>query len=143
MKASALWLALAMAFGAAAAPRAQEPAPDQSLERMRAVLQRTPLRLTPVEPEANFKIHIEAIHPMHDIFEKPPWQLDPIGWQPPAVGFNLMTLIQYGITAASNAKRARDERFAREEVRRAIAEYCAAQPNANSIQICSSTPTVR
>jgi len=77
MKASALWLALAMTFGTAAVPRAQEPAPDQSLERMRAVLQRTPLRLTPVEPEANFKIHIEAIHPMHDIFEKPPWQLDP------------------------------------------------------------------
>jgi hypothetical protein len=143
MKAPALWLALAMTFGAGAAPRAQEPAPDQSLERMRAVLQRTPLRLTPVEPEANFKIHIEAIHPMHDIFEKPPWQLDPIGWQPPAIGFNLMTLVQYGITAASNAKRARDERFAREEVRRAIAEYCAAQPNANTIQICSSTPTVR
>jgi hypothetical protein len=143
MKASALWLALAMTFGAAAVPCAQEPAPDQSLERMRAVLRRTPLRLTPVEPEANFKIHIEAIHPMHDIFEKPPWQLDPIGWQPPAVGFNLMTLVQYGITAASNAKRARDERFAREEVRRAIAEYCAAQPNANTIQICSSTPTVR
>jgi hypothetical protein len=143
MKASALWLALAMTFGAAAAPRAQEPAPDQSLERMRAVLQRTPLRLTPVEPEANFKIHIEAIHPMHDIFEKPPWQLDPIGWQPPGVGFNLMTLVQYGITAASNAKRARDERFAREEVRRAIAEYCAAQPNATTIQMCSSSPTVR
>jgi hypothetical protein len=142
MKGSALWLALAMTFGAAA-PRAQEPAPDQSLERMRAVLQRTPLRLTSVEPEANFKIHIEAIHPMHDIFEKPPWQLDPIGWQPPGVGFNLMTLVQYGITAASNAKRARDERFAREEVRRAIAEYCAAQPNANTIQICSSSPTVR
>jgi hypothetical protein len=143
MKASALWLALAMTFGAAAAPRAQEPAPDQSLERMRAVLQRTPLRLTPVEPEANFKIHIEAIHPMHDIFEKPPWQLDPIGWQPPGVGFNLMTLIQYGVTAASNAKRGRDQRFAREQVRRAIAEYCAAQPNANTIQICASVPSVR
>ena len=41
MKASALGLALAMTFGAAAAPRAQEPAPDQSLERMRAVLQKT------------------------------------------------------------------------------------------------------
>ena len=143
MKASALGLALAMTLGAATAPRAQEPAPDQSLERMRAVLQKSPLRLTPVEPEANFKIHIEAIHPLHDIFEKPPWQLDPIGWQPPGVGFNLMTLVQYGITAASNAKRARDQRFAREEVRRAIAEYCAAQPNANTIQICSTTPTIR
>lgn len=143
MKASALGLALAMTFGAAAALRAQEPAPDQSLERMRAVLQKSPLRLTSVEPEANFKIHIEAIHPLHDIFEKPPWQLDPIGWQPPGVGFNLMTLVQYGITAASNAKRARDQRFAREEVRRAIAEYCAAQPNANTIQICSTSPAIR
>lgn len=143
MKASALGLALAMTVGAAAALRAQEPAPDQSLERMRAVLQKSPLRLTPVEPEANFKIHIEAIHPLHDIFEKPPWQLDPIGWQPPGVGFNLMTLVQYGITAASNAKRARDQRFAREEVRRAIAEYCAAQPNANTIQICSTSPAIR
>jgi hypothetical protein len=143
MKASAFWLALAIACGGGPALRAQEPAPDQSLERMRAVLQKRPLKLTPVEPEANFKIHIEAIHPMHDIFEKPPWQLDPIGWQPPGVGFNLMTLIQYGVTAASNAKRARDQRFAREEVRRAIAEYCAAQPNANTIGICASSPTVR
>ena len=143
MKASAFWLALAITCGGGIVLRAQEPAPDQSLERMRAVLQKRPLKLTPVEPEANFKIHIEAIHPMHDIFEKPAWQLDPIGWQPPGVGFNLMTLIQYGVTAASNAKRARDQRFAREEVRRAIAEYCAAQPNANTIEICSSSPTVR
>jgi hypothetical protein len=143
MKASAFCLALAITCGGGLVLRAQEPAPDQSLERMRAVLQKRPLRLTPVEPEANFKIRIEAIHPMHDIFEKPAWQLDPIGWQPPGVGFNLMTLIQYGVTAASNAKRARDQRFAREEVRRAIAEYCAAQPNANTIAVCSSSPTVR
>ena len=141
MNAPALWLALATLL--AAAPLAQEAAPDPSLERMRAVLQKTPLRLTPVEPEANFKIHLEAIHPMHDIFEKPAWQLDPIGWQPPGVGFNLMTLVQHGITAASQAKRARDQRFAREQVRRAIAEYCAAQPNANAIQICSTSPAVR
>ena len=143
MKASALWLTLAIICGGGLVVRAQEPAPDQSLDRMRAVLQKRPLKLTPVEPEANFKIHIEALHPMHDIFEKPPWQLDPIGWQPPGVGFNLLSLIQSGVTAASNAKRARDQRFAREEVRRAIAEYCATQPSANTIGICSSSPTVR
>ena len=143
MKASSFWLALAITCGGGLVLHAQEPAPDQSLERMRAVLQKRPLKLTPVEPEANFKIHIEAMHPMHDIFEKPQWQLDPIGWQPPGIGFNLMTLIQYGVTAASNAKRARDQRFAREEVRRAIAEYCAAQPNANTIAVCASSPTVR
>ena len=138
---------------AVAAPRAQDPAPGQppasapitnhSLERMHRILENTPLRLELPDAQANFKVRIEAIHPLHEVFDKPLWQLDPIGWQPPAVGFNLMTLIQYGITAASNAKRARDERFARQEVQRAIAEYCAAQPNVNSIQICSSTPTVR
>ena len=85
MKAAPFWLALAITCGGGLVLRAQEPAPDQSLERMRAVLQKRPLKLTPVEPEANFKIHIEAMHPMHDIFEKPAWQLDPIGWQPPAL----------------------------------------------------------
>jgi hypothetical protein len=143
MTAPAFALALAMIFGVAAASRAQDPAPDQALDRMRAVLARKPLQLTPVEPEANFKIHIEAIHPMHEIFDKPAWQLDPIGWQPPGVGFNLLTLVQRGISAASNAKRGRDQRFAREEVRRAIAEYCAGQPNANAIQICASVPSDR
>jgi hypothetical protein len=143
MTASAFGLALAMIFGVAGASFAQDAAPDPTLPPPRAVLARKPLQLTPVEPEANFKIHIEAIHPMHDIFDKPPWQLDPVGWQPPGIGFNLLTLVQRGITAASNAKRGRDERFAREEVRRAIAEYCAGQPNANAIQICSSAPSDR
>ena len=73
---SLVTLAWATCAGAAA-PRAQEPAPDQSLARMKSVLAKTPLRLTPVEPEATFKIEIHAIHPMHDIFEKPAWQLDP------------------------------------------------------------------
>ena len=137
-------LVFAMVLGAGAGLFAQEPAPDQSLDRMKAVLQRTPLRMTPVEePEANFKIHIEAIHPMHDIFEKPAWQLDPIGWQPPGIGFNLLTLLQQGMHAAADAKHARDLRLAREEVQRAIANYCAVQPNANTIQICSTSPAIR
>jgi hypothetical protein len=110
---------------------------------MRAVLQHQPLQLTLPEPEANFKIHIEAIHPMHEIFEKPPWQLDPIGWQPPSIGFNLMTLVNYVSNAASQAKREHDERRAREEVQRSIADYCAAQPNANTIQICSTSAAIR
>ena len=143
MKGTRLALAVAIVFGTAAASRAQTPAPDQSLDRMRAVLQNPPLVISLPDQEPNFKIHIEAIHPMHDIFEKPAWQLDPIGWQPPGMGFNLLSLIQSGVTAASNAKRARDQRFAREEVRRTIAEYCAAQPNANTIAICSGSPAVR
>jgi hypothetical protein len=136
-------LALAMILGAAAAPRAQEPAPDQSLERMRAVLKKAPLRIDLPDQEANFKIQIKAIHPLHEVFDKPLWQLDPIGWQPPAIGFNLLTLVRSAVTAASDAKHAQDARLAREEVQRAIADYCAVQPNANTIQICSTSPAIR
>jgi hypothetical protein len=138
-----LALAAAIVLGTATTSLAQTPAPDQSLDRMKAVLQHKPLQLTPPEPEANFKIHIEAIHPMHEIFDKPPWQLDPIGWQPPAIGFNLMTLVDYVANAASEAKREHDVRRAREEVQRSIADYCAAQPNANTIQICSTSAAIR
>jgi hypothetical protein len=136
-------LALAIALGTAAIAEAQTPAPDQSLDRMKAVLQHPPLQLSLPEPEANFKIHIEAIHPMHEIFEKPPWQLDPVGWQPPSIGFNLMTLVNYVVNSAADAKREHDVRRAREEVQRSIADYCAAQPNANTIQICSTSVAIR
>jgi hypothetical protein len=143
MRATTLAIASALMLCGAAAPRAQQAAADPALERMKAVLQRTPLRLTPVEPEANFKIHIEAIHPMHEIFDRPAWQLDPIGWQPPGIGFNLMTLVNYAVSAASDARRARDLRHAREEVERAIADYCAVQPNPRTIQICSTSIAIR
>ncbi len=134
---------VAIVLGTAVTALAQDPAPDQSLNRMRAVLQHKPLQLTVPEPEVNFKIHIEAVHPMHEIFDKPPWQLDPIGWQPPAIGFNLMTLVDYAVNAAAEAKREHDVRRAREEVQRSIADYCAAQPNANTIQICSTSVAAR
>jgi hypothetical protein len=136
-------LVLAMILGAAVGLRAQEPAPDQSLARMKAVLQRTPLRMTPVEPEANFKIHIEAIHPMHDIFVAPPWATEPVGWQPPGIGFDLLSLFRYVAKSAADAKREHDVQAAREDVQRAIVDYCAAQPNANTIQICSTSPAIR
>jgi hypothetical protein len=137
MRAAALVLA-GILLGASAAS-AQEPAADQSLERMREVLQRKPLRLTPVEPEATFKIEIHAIHPMHEIFEKPAWQLDPIGWQPPGIGFNLLTVFTY----LEKVKREHDLRAAQEDVQRQIADYCAAQPNAEAIQICSPSRPIR
>jgi hypothetical protein len=131
---------LAVAF---AAPRAQEPAPDQSLDRMRSVLAHPPLRLALPESEANFKVHIEAIHPMHDIFATPPWATDPVGWQPPGIGFDLLSVFRYVAKSAADAKREHDVRLAREDVQRAIADYCAAQPNANTIQICSTSPAIR
>ena len=75
---------------------------------------------------------------MHEIFDKPPWQLDPIGWQPPAIGFDLLSARPVrGQRRGRREARAR-RAPAREEVQRAIADYCAVQPNANTIQICSS-----
>jgi hypothetical protein len=136
MRSSVLALTSVMLAVAFATARAQEPAPDRSLDRMRSVLEKPPLRLTLPESEANFKIHIEAIHPMHDIFVSPPWATEPVGWQPPGLGFDLLSLFRYVAKSAADAKRAHDLRIVREDVQRAIADYCAAQPNANTIQIC-------
>ena len=115
---------------------------------MKAVLQHKPLKLTPVEPEATFKIEIHAIHPMHDIFEKPPWQLPPIYWHVPAMGpstaFGSIPMMSVDLLQiAAAVKRGRDERAARAEVQREIASYCAAQPNAQTIQICSPSRQIR
>ena len=137
MRSPVLALASVMLAAALATPRAQEPAPDRSLDRMRSVLTKPPLRLALPDTEANFKIHIEAIHPMHDIFVAPPWATEPVGWQPPGVGFDLLSLFRYVAKSAAEAKRAHDLRIAREDVQQAITDYCAAQPNANTIQICS------
>jgi hypothetical protein len=141
-------LALAITLGTAATSHAQTPAPDQSLDRMRAVLQHKPLQLTLPEPEANFKIHIEAIHPMHEIFEKPPWQLPPILWHVPAMGpstaFGSIPILSVDLlSVARTVNHAYQERAAREDVRRQIAAYCAAQANANTIQICSTSAAIR
>ena len=138
MRAMALALACAAILGAAPL-RAQEAAGDPSLNRMRSVLQKPPLRLTPVEPQATFKIEIHAIHPLHEIFDKPAWQLDPIGWQPPGVGLDLMMIVRY----VEKAKHEHDVRSARDEVQRSIDVYCAQQPNPGAIQICSTSPAIR
>jgi hypothetical protein len=151
MRATTLAVTSAMMVAAFATTGAQEPAPDRSLDRMRSVLQKPPLRLDVPEAEPNFKIHIEAIHPMHDIFEKPPWQLPPIVWRIPNMGpataFGSMPILSVDLLSIARSvgasNRARDQRAARAEVQRAILEYCAARPNANTIQICSTSPAIR
>jgi len=44
------------------------------------------------------------------------------------------------MNALSEGDRARAERAARQEVDKAIADYCAARPDRTDIQLCSSTP---
>ena len=134
-------LALLCAATLIASPAmAQELESDKSLDRMRTVLaNENPLVLVVPEPQADFKIEIKAIHPFHEIFDTPPWQLPPIGWRPPLLGFNLLSVFESMARSAAAAKYARDERAARAEVQHAIADYCAAQPDARGAdKICGS-----
>jgi hypothetical protein len=117
----------------------QEPAGDNSVDHVRAALEKPPSKLTLQERTPDFSVHIEKRRPMQDIFDVPPWQLEPLGWQPPGIGFDLMSVVRYVAKGVSDAKRSHDERVAHEDVQRAIAEYCAAQPDAaGAAKICPS-----
>jgi hypothetical protein len=142
MKPAAFALILALLAAASSPVNGQEPAPDQSLDRMKAVLQKKPLRLDVPDVQPTFKIEIKAIHPMHEIFEKPPWQLPPILWHIPAMGpstaFGSIPMFSVDLLQAGGAvKRAYDERAAKKEVQREISAYCAAQSDPRKIQICT------
>ena len=57
---------------------------------------------------------------------------------------NLMSAVRYVAKSVSDAKRGHDERLAREDVQRALADYCAGQPDSTAgIQMCSTLPAVR
>jgi hypothetical protein len=129
-----------MIAAAIAAPRAQDAASAVSLDRVRSALERPPSKLTLVERKPDFTVQVVWHHRFHEIFDVPPWQLDPIGWRPPAVGFNLLSVFQSIAKGAADEKRVRDEHAARDEVQQAIAQYCAAQPNAAAIRLCDTVP---
>jgi hypothetical protein len=122
---------------------AQEPAAATSVDRVRAALDKPPSKVTLTERTPDFSVHIEKRRPMQDIFDVPPWQLEPRGWRPPAVGFDLLSVVRYVAKSVSDAKRGHDERAAREEVQRAIADYCAGLPEGARVQICSTLPANR
>jgi hypothetical protein len=121
---------------------AQEVSTPSSLDRLRAQLERTP-KLTLQTRTPDFRVHIEKRRPMQDIFDVPAWATDPIGWQPPGVGLDLSMVFRY----LAAVKRGHDERRARDEVQRAIADYCAAQPAddrpASAARICGAPSPIR
>jgi hypothetical protein len=108
--------------------RAQELDGD-SVERIREALQKPP-RLSLAVPRADFSVHIEQRRPLQDIFDRPPWVSPPPEFPAPpgsnrdahdgtiaGVGFDWRE-------AARGVSRAVRTRQARDEVRRAITEYC-------------------
>src|SRR5258706_7905003 len=92
MYAALLVLALAAAADQTPSPQPRDPA-DGRVERVRAALEKPPSKLTLPEVKPDFTVHIEERRPLQEIFDTPPWQLPPIGWRPPAVGFDLMSLL--------------------------------------------------
>ena len=142
MYAALLVLALAAAADQTASPQPRDPA-DERVERVRAALEKPPSKLTLSEVKPDFKVHIEERRPLQEIFDTPPWQLPPLGWRPPAVGFDLMSLFAKAASGVAEMKREHDLRVAKDEVQRAIAAYCLAQPNVAEIQMCSSWPAIR
>ena len=109
---------------------AQDRSPSASVDRLRARLEKPPSKLTLQQRPADFTVHIEKRRPMQEIFDVPAWTTDPVGWQPPALGFDLLSLVR-------SVKRGYDERRARGDVRASVSEYCRAQPALGAgIQIC-------
>jgi len=141
-----------------AAPAAMASAQDaattaDALDRVRAALAKPPSKVTLMQRTPDFTVHIEKRRPMQEIFDVPPWATDPVGWQPPGIGFDLLSAVRYVAKSVADAKHGHDERLAREEVQRAIADYCAVQqapdgPGAadwrtKTAQICSTSPASR
>ena len=143
MRTQALRLTCLLVACAIAAPSAQQPATG-SVERVRAALERPAASLMLMDRKPDFTIHIEARHPFHEVFESPPWALPHVDWRPPASGFDLLSVVRYVAKSVADAKRGHDERLARDEVQRAIADYCAVQADAGAaVQICSTSPAIR
>src|SRR4051812_6552361 len=107
--------------------------PQESVDRVRTKLEQPALKLTLPEVKPDFKVEIKERRPLQEMFEIPPWALDPHGWQPsgpvmksafgtPMIGINLLSLFQHGplptyFPYTPNAP-----------TQKAIDDYCAAQP---------------
>jgi hypothetical protein len=124
-----------------------------SIERVRAALLKPAPRLVIENRQPDFRIHVQERRPFDDLFEIPIWEtplvvaqpkslLAPIEGVPHATPALIQTTMDPTRFARSAAKSAR-EKSTRTQVERAIAQYCAAQPDAgSSISLCwSSTAT--
>jgi hypothetical protein len=150
---TALLITMAMA---AAAPQ-QPGESDESIAHVRAALEKPQpaLTLTLPERQADFSVTVTERErfekllppildfklgpglPQQELFTSP-WGSQPI------VSVDLMALAMAAAVGINELRKAHVRRAALEEVRQAIADYCAAQPNRGAgIQICTSSPAIR
>ncbi len=144
-------IGLALALGiqspdTASAPEAS-PAGPVSLVRIRAALDRpAPLRIALPKPKADFHVEIRdrplyspnLLGPVETLWSTAAGPVPPGGlrafeqrqrlgeqWSQPMLSVDLLSMAASVRTAIANARRAGAEKAAREEVRRALAEFCA------------------
>jgi hypothetical protein len=132
-----------------------------SLERIRTALDRpSPLRLPDEAPKADFVVHIvekswfERVMPPVDFRSGPvppgglyafeqQQRLDPTA-PIPLFNVSLMPLVRGIAHGFASASQAQSSAAAHRDVTRAIAEYCAAQPNGGTaIAICMNPTSIR
>ena len=123
------------------------PALPVSLARIRSALDRpAPLRLTLPESHADFHIEIRArplyspnlLGPVETLWTTPTGPVPPGGlhafeqrqqlretWSQPMISVDLLSIGTAVHRAIANARRAGAEKAARDEVQRALAEFCA------------------
>jgi hypothetical protein len=135
----------------ALAPGAAQPVDTSpvSIARVREKLKEKPPSIVAPRAKADFTIHIEQRRPLQAMFEVPPWATSPLTLARlcPPRGASYLPSTNCGSPAGfsvdpgsviGSLRRAFDARAARDEVRRTVIEYCAAQPNGGAgIKICA------
>jgi hypothetical protein len=148
-------LTLFFVLVAMASVTAQEAAvrPDDAaaLARVAVALSQPPSRLVLQERKPDFVVDIRErerfehlLPPLWEFKTGPvPWAA-PAGWSQPLVTVDLLAIGSAIANSVAGARRAHGEGAARDEVRREIANYCAAQPNAGAgLHICATSPAIR
>jgi hypothetical protein len=131
-------------------------APDQtddaaSLTRVAGALANPPSKLVLQERKPDFTVDIRErerfehlLPPMWEFKTGPVLWASPAGWSQPLFTVDLLAIAGAIAKSVASARRAHAEGAARDEVRREIANYCAAQPNAGAgLQICATSPAIR
>ncbi len=159
----------ALLLGALLASQAPQPSPPPSanpselvsLDRIRAALERPDtLRLPEENPKADFVVHVvekswfeRAMSPVDFRSGPVPYgglyayeqqqRLDPNAPMP-LFSISLMPLVRGIAHGLSSASQAQSSSAAHRDVVRAIADYCAAQPNGGTaIAICMNPTSIR
>jgi hypothetical protein len=117
--------------------------PPQSVDHVRAGLDKPKSKLSVPEVKPDFKVQIEERRPLQDLFDIPPWALEPHGWQPPgpvmksAFGTPMFSVDLLGLFRKTLPAYISQEPNLPTKL--AIDKYCAAQPkDGRRILICEN-----